>query len=422
MSAWQLNPLLIADVAYQALRRYWGINIGDWDARRIDETGDRGPWEDQPWLAREAAALPGQTFERERPDGTKTLYRRTADGWRTEPDDLTDPHRGTLHQNAANWRGTANRWRRRLTLAKAEGDEQAAAQAQDEVDTAERIADVKERYPHVKVLPDATWTFDPATGTLDDGGVLEHSPISPDGYRETAESLRAHSEIVELADPLTAARMRVQADDYDRKADDREADEALAAAADDFEKAASGDTFGVARAALMTKPDGDAYLTCTSCDGRGCAVCRGWGWTTHPDACGLPATGHPCTSCVGKVGCAQPTPEPPPRSAPTAPQPTRTTPPTSSSSGASMSGSIGDAAAGIRGSNDTAGEANGILAAAIAKVEEARGQLQAAVAGSPQADSGDVMGLYGAAIGAIEDAQKAVLAAVSAAESVAARL
>lgn len=87
-----------------------------------------------------------------------------------------------------------------------------------------------------------------------------------------------------------------------------------------------------------------------------------------------------------------------------------------------MSGSIGDAAAGIRGSNDTATEAGGILQQAIAQVEQARGQLLAAAAGSPQADVGEAAGLFNQAIDAITDAQRAVQAAISAAESVAARL
>jgi hypothetical protein len=96
--------------------------------------------------------------------------------------------------------------------------------------------------------------------------------------------------------------------------------------------------------------------------------------------------------------------------------------PRSSTNGATMSGSIGDAAAGIRSSNDTAGDATGILAQAIAKIEEARQRLQAAVAGSPQADVGEAVGMHGRAIEAIQDAQKAVTAAQSSAESVAARL
>lgn len=87
-----------------------------------------------------------------------------------------------------------------------------------------------------------------------------------------------------------------------------------------------------------------------------------------------------------------------------------------------MSGSIGDAATGILGSNDTAGDAIGMLSQAISQVEQARGQLQAAVAGSPQADVGDALGLYGVAIEAIRDAQRAVQAAQNAAASVAGRL
>jgi hypothetical protein len=347
--SWQLDPLLIADVAYRALRRYWDISDKDWEARRRDDSGDRGPWEDQPWLAREAAALPGQTFERHRPDGSKTLYRRTVDGWRVEPDDLDDPKRGTLQQNAANWRAQAGRWRRRLAYARAEGDEEAVARAQDEADTAERIADVKEKYPHVKVLPDNEWTFDPETKTLDDGGLLEHPPTSPEGYREHAEWKRAHAEIKELNDPLGAARDRVEADDLDAKADDKEAEAGLYDAEIDFEWAAMN---------------------------------------------------------------ADAAPPPPPP----------TPPPASPLSGGTMSDSIGDAAAGIRGANDTAGEANGVLQQASALVEQARGQLLAAVAGSPQADASEAVGMFGRAMEAIADAQKAVLGAITSAEGVAGRL
>mgnify|MGYP001236412655 FL=1 len=87
-----------------------------------------------------------------------------------------------------------------------------------------------------------------------------------------------------------------------------------------------------------------------------------------------------------------------------------------------MSDSIGDAAAGIRGSNDTAQEANGILQQAVAQLEKARGQLRAAVAGTPQADATEALGVYGQAMEAVRDAQRAVQAAINAAESVAARL
>jgi hypothetical protein len=96
--------------------------------------------------------------------------------------------------------------------------------------------------------------------------------------------------------------------------------------------------------------------------------------------------------------------------------------PPASTTGGTMSDSIGGAAQGIRGSNDIAGEATGILAQAITKLEEARNRLQAAVAGSPQADVGEAVGLHGRAIDAIQDAQKAVQAAQSAGESVAGRL
>lgn len=87
-----------------------------------------------------------------------------------------------------------------------------------------------------------------------------------------------------------------------------------------------------------------------------------------------------------------------------------------------MSGSIGDAAQGIRGANDTANEAGGVLQQAIAQVEQARGRMLAAAAGSPQADVGEAAGLFNRSIESIHEAQRAVQAAISAAESVAARL
>lgn len=58
-----------------------------------------------------------------------------------------------------------------------------------------------------------------------------------------------------------------------------------------------------AKNALMTKPAGPEYLTCTGCRGEGCRDCRGWGWHIHPDACELPATGRPCNSCAAKRWC-----------------------------------------------------------------------------------------------------------------------
>ena len=84
--------------------------------------------------------------------------------------------------------------------------------------------------------------------------------------------------------------------------------------------------------------------------------------------------------------------------------------------------SIGDAAAGIRGSNDTAQDANGILQQVVSQLEQARGQLQAACAGTPQADASEALGVYGQAMEAVRDAQRAVQAAITAAEGVAARL
>lgn len=104
------------------------------------------------------------------------------------------------------------------------------------------------------------------------------------------------------------------------------------------------------------------------------------------------------------------------------PTPTPTPPTTATNTGATMTHSIGGAAAGIRGANDIAGESQGILSHAIEKLQEARQRLMAASAGSAQADVGEAMGLYERAIEAIREAQGGVAAAQSSAESVAARL
>lgn len=105
-----------------------------------------------------------------------------------------------------------------------------------------------------------------------------------------------------------------------------------------------------------------------------------------------------------------------------APRPAPATTSTTSTGASTMSGSIGDAATGIRASNDTAGDAVGILGQAIHQLEQARSQLQAAVAGSGQGDASESVGMYGRAIEAIQDAQRAVSGAQGAAEGVAARL
>lgn len=63
--------------------------------------------------------------------------------------------------------------------------------------------------------------------------------------------------------------------------------------------------FWDAKNALMTKPDGDHTEYCGDCRGEGCRTCRGWGWTHVANACLLPATGHDCSSCKDRVGCAK---------------------------------------------------------------------------------------------------------------------
>jgi hypothetical protein len=95
---------------------------------------------------------------------------------------------------------------------------------------------------------------------------------------------------------------------------------------------------------------------------------------------------------------------------------------TSSSSGAAMSGSIGDAAAGIRGACDIAGESTGLLGHAIEKLEEAKQRMMAAAEGSAQADVGEAMGLFERAIACCQEARGGVSAAQTSATDVAGRL
>lgn len=55
--------------------------------------------------------------------------------------------------------------------------------------------------------------------------------------------------------------------------------------------------------ALMTKPEGPEYETCSTCHGEGCRTCRGWGWDMRDDACLLPATGRECGDCSQRKWC-----------------------------------------------------------------------------------------------------------------------
>lgn len=87
-----------------------------------------------------------------------------------------------------------------------------------------------------------------------------------------------------------------------------------------------------------------------------------------------------------------------------------------------MSGSIGDAAAGIRGACDIAGESTGLIGLAIDKLEEAKQRMMAAALGTAQADVGEAMGLFEQVIEHLRNGQRGVAAAQSSAESVAARL
>jgi hypothetical protein len=116
-------------------------------------------------------------------------------------------------------------------------------------------------------------------------------------------------------------------------------------------------------------------------------------------------------------------PNPPPALPPPPRQSAPTPPPTSpSSSGASMSGSIGDAAAGIRGACDIAGESTGLLGHAIEKLEEAKQRMMAAAEGTAQADVGEAIGLFDRAIACCQEAQGGVAAAQDSATNVAGRL
>ena len=344
--------------------RWWGITRKRWEDERVDALGDRGPWGDQGALALVSeSARPGETTTVNRIDGSTTSYRRVGYGWRVIPDsdtpptiDRNDPHRGTPRQNATNWRGEAEYYERQAAMNQREHPEQAARDRHNAA-VAARVAEVKERYPDVDVMGGANFKHD--VGTVE-------------GLRERQATLRACAEVAEVADPKTAVEFHGQADAIGRDIEHLEADAALAAAADEFERAAAS-----------------------------------------------PAPPEPATPPKRQPNPPPTLPPPTPRPAPVPPP---TTPATGPSPGATMSGSIGDAATGIRGSNDTAGEANGILQQAISQLEAARGQLQAAVAGSPQADVGEAVGMYGRAIEAVAEAQRAVQAAIASAESVAARL